>query len=279
MIGLKLWSISLSYIPAARRLFDDTVYDFLELLPVPGSLDKIPDWQSLGIPLGLHAPHSYFEFILSRRELREKNHGIVREMQQWVEAVKPLYVIFHPGLGGTAGETIEQIGQFREEFPCVFTNALIENKPKYGIGGQECRGSSPDEIARIMRETGLGFCLDFSHAVCYAAAENLKSPDVIDEFMALKPALFHIADGHLASFEDEHLNLGHGEYDLDAQIARIPQNARVVIETKKKSKTELDDFAEDVRFLEGSRSRDSQAASKGDETIRKAPYRGAEDSD
>ena len=46
-----------------------------------------------------------------------------------------------------------------------------------------------------------------------------------------------------------HLNLGMGNFELSTIISKIPLNACVSIETDKKSKSNLDDFEEDIAYF------------------------------
>jgi hypothetical protein len=44
-IGLKLWSTNENYIEEAKRLFDNGIYQYIELYVIPNSFEKIDLWK------------------------------------------------------------------------------------------------------------------------------------------------------------------------------------------------------------------------------------------
>lgn len=72
---------------------------------------------------------------------------------------------------------------------------------------------------------------------------------MLDEFIMLNPAMFHLSDGKMGSKKDMHLNYGAGDFDLDYIIRRLPDDARISIETGKSSINNLDDFIKDIEFI------------------------------
>ena len=69
--------------------------------------------------------------------------------------------------------------------------------------------------------------------------------------VSLKPSMFHLSDvGDMSSPYDAHPHLGTGELDI-SRLKRdfLPLNAVVSIETNKDSKENLDDFANDIKWL------------------------------
>ena len=49
--GLKLWSINKNYIDTAKKLYDENIYDYIELYAIPSSFDEYAHiWKSLNIP-------------------------------------------------------------------------------------------------------------------------------------------------------------------------------------------------------------------------------------
>ena len=115
--------------------------------------------------------------------------------------------------------------------------------------GEKCLGSAPYEIESICKNTGFGFCLDFGHAACAAASQNLEWANYIDQFLKLNPDSFHLSDGHVTSVIDEHLHLGKGNYNIPWFISKIGKNQPVAIETEKNSKDSLNDFLEDIIYI------------------------------
>lgn len=251
-IGLKLWSTNDFYIKPAMELYNQKVFDYIELYVVPGSAAQyLNEWRKLALPFILHAPHAGAGFNFSLESCSLENNRLIKEVNVFKEALNPKKIIFHPGVNGSLEETIRQIKFFKEEFPDFFKLVVIENKPKIGVNGESCMGSSPSEIRAILDETKLGFCFDMGHAICYAAWKRVEYENVVDEFIGFKPTMYHISDGDFHSHVDMHLNFRKGNFDLKKLIPKIPQHACVSIETDKPSKLDLNSFKEDVSYFRG----------------------------
>ena len=249
-IGLKLWSTNDFYINHAVKLFEKKVFDYIELFTEPNSFNSHAFyWKDIGIPFILHAPHSMQGLNLSLPEQQSKNKLYCEEIQLYFDLLKPDYIIFHPGILGTAHETIRQINLLKIDFPELFNKTLIENKPEFGLHQEKCIGASVEELSGIIQQTQLKFCFDLGHAICYAAANGLAYQNVINKFLKLQPTLFHLSDGLTSSFLDSHMHLGKGDFNLKWLLGIIPQHASVTIETIKNSKANLNDFEEDVSVL------------------------------
>jgi deoxyribonuclease IV len=251
-IGLKLWSTNDYYLPAVQELLSKQIFDYIELFVVPGSFSKcISIWKDVSVPYILHAPHSLQGLNLSLQTSQDLNERHCEEVRQYTKSLRPQNVIFHPGMQGTVDETIRQINLLKKDFPDVFKIALIENKPKIGLNNENCVGSSPSEIDRIMKGTNIGFCLDFGHASCYAASAKIDYYEVLGNFRAFSPMVFHLSDGRANSIYDGHLHFGSGNYDLRKILSFLPKeiDPYITLETEKSSKVTLDDFVEDASFV------------------------------
>ena len=67
-IGLKLWSINTDYyLKEAERLFNDNLYDYIELYVVPDTLDTLEQWHRLNIPFIIHKPILHMDLIWQKR--------------------------------------------------------------------------------------------------------------------------------------------------------------------------------------------------------------------
>ena len=85
-----------------------------------------------------------------------------------------------------------------------------------------------------MNESGCGFCLDFSHAVCAALTLNKNIETQLKEFFALNPKVYHICDGDINKPEDMHLHFGTGNYPLKHFLTDFTdKNAYITMETGK----------------------------------------------
>ena len=248
--GLKLWSANTgSYLRAARSLYDEGVFDYVELYVVPGTLDTLEQWRAFKAPFAIHNAHSAHGFNLANPGMRSTNRKIYEQSRKFADALDARFIIFHGGLDGRAEETAEQLSDFKEP------RALIENKPAVAlpnnISGAFCRGATKEELSMIIKAANCGFCLDFGHAVCAAAHLKADPYLYIKGLAGLEPSMFHLSDvKDMDSPYDAHPHLGSGKLDL-LRIKRefLPSGAMVSIETQKDSKDNLDDFASDVKWM------------------------------
>ncbi len=247
-IGLKLWSTNLHYLAEVWDLFSRKVFDYIELFIVPGSVKTILDWQELGIPFVLHAPHSAAGLNPADPSQRDRNLELVRQVDDFFKALSPAWVIFHPGVDGALQESILQFRSFGDRCPLMYKKAVIENKPSCGLNDERCLGDSPVEVLKLCQGTGLGFCFDMVHAICHAQAAHLEWKKVAKDFLLLAPVIFHVCDGYYTE-KDAHKHLGDGELDLSSIIAMLPPDCLVTIETPKDSSSDLKDFAIDVEVF------------------------------
>ncbi len=243
--GLKLWSINKNYVKEAAKLFKSSVYQFIELYAVPGSFDGyISDWQSLDIPFVIHASHYPEGMNLAKRKDKIKNINLMDEARKFADALRSNIIIVHPGTDGTKEEIVSQLSEIKDR------RIIIENKPYDSLyKGLTSNGNSPEEIKYIMDKTKAGFCLDMGHAVCSANSHKIAPITYLEEFIALKPVMYHISDGDFKAKMDSHQHFGTGNFPINELIKLIPSGSRVTIETVKDSKDNLTDFIADVDYL------------------------------
>lgn len=249
-IGLKLWSTNVgAYREEAVRLFNEGVFDYLELFVVPDSLGTLADWKSLKMPFVIHNAHSAQGFNLADADCRERNHEIYLQTKAFADALNAEHIIFHGGVDGSIEETVRQLKSFDE------SRALLENKPCVPLpndfGVKSCRGATEEEIGFVIAETGCGFCLDVGHAVCAAAAQGVEPYGYLKRLTRFRPAMFHLSDvADMESVHDAHPHLGTGRLDIRRVVAEVfPPSAKISVETEKLDSGRLDDFKEDVRYL------------------------------
>lgn len=243
-IGLKLWSTNKHYVADAVKLFDQGVYDYIELFAVSGSYDEfIGLWKSLNIPFVVHAAHFYQGMCLSRPEFFTKNMQLATEALKFADDLKAPWVIFHSGVGGEINETARQLQVINDK------RLLIENKPKIGLGGESCNGYSPEEMSFLQQEAGVGFCLDIGHAICAANALKVEPINYLREMIALGPKLFHMTDGDKTGYFDQHLHFGEGSYEFNKIFDLLPTSMDVSIECVHDFTDSLQDFSNDALFL------------------------------
>lgn len=243
--GLKLWSTNKNYIQEAERLYSEGVYQYIELYAEPGSYkENINLWQELKIPYVIHAPHFLGGVNLAKREQAEKNVRLLAEAQKFAAVLKVDKIIVHPGVDGDINETARQLKAIND------SRILIENKPYHALDdGLICNGTSPEEIRLVMKEAGVGFCLDIGHAICSAKAHGVNYIEYLKEFISLEPQMYHLADGDTNNFTDDHRHIGKGNFDLEIILSLLPCDAMVTIETRKDLEGKLNDFVRDIEAI------------------------------
>jgi deoxyribonuclease IV len=261
-LGLKLWSINRNYLHAAVKLHEEGVCDFIELSYIPGTTEQCARlWMSLEIPYVIHAPHTYLGLNISKKESRKDNFFLAKKTLQFADKLSAKQIIFHPGIDGDIEEAIYQINEIDD------SRIIIENKPyfsNFSVGDDRvCNGYSPEEIKLIMNETGVGFCLDASHAIYAANAQKIDSFGYLKKFNELNPKMYHITNGDRDGTFDGHANFHRGNFDIKAILNIFDTTKKVTIETVKNFESSLDDFRRDVLFLHdliGQKTCNSQAA-------------------
>ncbi|GBR76885.1 hypothetical protein NO2_1365 [Candidatus Termititenax persephonae] len=246
-IGLKLWNINIDYyLPEARKLYSQGIFDYIELYIVPGHLAELSLWKGLEIPFDIHAPHSRHGMNLAKKKLRETNLQLYAETKTYADELNARHIVFHGGAGGDYKETAKQLENISDP------RALIENKPIEPlpfIKEDFYVGSVIEEIGFIKNFAKCGFCLDIGHAFCAANYLGFEPYQYVEQFMRLSPQIMHLSDLKTNGTQDEHLNFGQGDLDLKRLLNILPANMDITIETEKKSKENLTDFVADVRFL------------------------------
>src|SRR3989339_2001938 len=116
-LGLKLWSTNKNYIEEAKRLYNEKVFDYIELFAVPNSYDKfICLWKELDIPYIIHAPHYSVGMNLAKKECFKKNLEHAKETFKFANDLNAKFIIFHPGIDGDVKETVIQLNKIKEIF-------------------------------------------------------------------------------------------------------------------------------------------------------------------
>lgn len=249
-IGLKLWSINTdAYLSEAVRLYEQGVYEYIELFIVPDTLDYLCKWKQLKIPFIVHNAHSATGFNAAKKEMAERNRQIYEQTKKFADELDAKYIIFHGGVDGDICETARQLALF------AAPRALIENKPYLPIAGKVdgkyCRGATIDEIKYVMAEAKCGLCLDIGHAVCAANYQKIEPYSYIQQLNLLKPKMYHLSDvTDMTGVYDAHPHLGTGHLDIRRLKQEIfPSDAVISIETVKDSKENLNDFERDALWL------------------------------
>lgn len=245
-LGLKLWSNNTDeYLQEAQKLYEEKIYDYIELYIVPNTLETIKKWKTLDIPFTLHAPHAMHGVNLAQKEFEEINIEIFKQVETYREELNAKYIVLHSGIEGDIDETIRQLKIIKP------ISMVVENKPYIAPlkDGRICRGATIEEISKVVGAISCGFCLDIGHAICTANSFKVEPYGFIAEFNKLNPTCYHLSDNFVDSELDKHLHFGAGNYDLKKIFDIIDENKNIAIETNKNSKENLNDFIEDVQWL------------------------------
>lgn len=243
-VGLKLWSTNKHYIDEAVRLFEQGIYNYIELYCVPGSFQETHKlWQVLQIPFVIHAPHFRGGLNFAKKNQYEQNMNRAEEAFFFADALKSSDVIFHPGIDGDIHETVRQISMIHDK------RMIIENKPYFALDdGLICNGYSPEEIKYVMDNTGVRFCLDIGHAICAANALQKEPISFVQQYLRLNPVMYHLTDGDINGITDIHFQYGKGTFPLQTLVSLLPYDAMITNEAEKQPDS-LESFKKDIMYL------------------------------
>ena len=232
-IGLKLWSTNTEVLSQAEELIRKGIFQFLELTPVPNT--SIEPFLEIKVPYVIHGSIDKFGFNLADKNKQDINFKRIVECIEWVNALKAKYCVIHPGYG-----LIDDALDFLKLFDD--SRFLIENMPMIGLGDENMIGFSPEQIKKLIGEK-FGFCLDLNHAIKASIKMRVDHRLFIEDFLKLTPKLFHISDGKLSGYKDEHLAIGEGDYDFRFLLHCIQKNefSMTTLETPRKNLYSLDE--------------------------------------
>lgn len=245
-LGLKLWSTNSDYyLEQAKKLYVQGIFDYIELYIVPDTLPTLSKWKTLDIPFTLHATHFIHGVNLADFSKEKYNIEVFKQIEEFSNELNASYVVVHSGIEGNINETIRQLKIINP------AKMLIENKPYIAPKAPDkiCRGATIEEISKVIKEIGCGFCLDVGHAMCTANSLKLEPYSFVTEFNKLNPTCYHLSDNFIDSEMDGHMHFGQGNYDFKKIFDIIDLSKNMAIETKKDNKENLDDFVKDVKWL------------------------------
>ena len=214
-------------------------FHYIELTPIPKT--EISPFLKCDVPHIIHIPTEKHGSNIAERRKKSFNMKIIDECIEWADKLDATYLVLHPGFGliDDAIEFLDGIGDKR---------ILIENMPKVGLNDQSMIGYAPEQIVTLARDK-FGFCLDFGHAIKAAVSLNRQYKGLVEEFLKLNPRMFHISDGKLNNKKDEHLNIGHGDYDFKFLMNCVKKSGKEYL-TLETQRTKLNSFDEDIENLE-----------------------------
>ena len=239
--GLKLWSINSDMLKEAKELIKNDIFHYIELMPIPGT--EVTPFLDVDLPYVIHITTERHGVIIADKKKEEFNRSIINNCIEWADKLNAKYIILHPGFGliDNAIEFLETIEDRR---------IVIENMPKVGLNGESMIGYTPEQIENL-RGDKFGLCLDLNHAI--KAAVSLKRPykEFIEQFIELKPKLFHISDGKMNNEKDKHLNIGEGDYDFEFLMTCVKEakSKYVTLETPRLNQETLEADIKNINAL------------------------------
>ena len=236
--GLKLWSNQEDLLKAAIDLIKNKVFDYIELSVVPNTNIDSFKYDLLYV---IHTPHEKFGVNIGDPEKKEYNLDMINECIDWADKLNARNIILHSEYGSmnAAKRLLEEVDDKR---------ILIENMPKVGLNDEKMIGYTPEQIKKLI-DNKFGLCLDLNHAIKAAVSLGRPYKEFIEEFLKLKPKMFHISDGKLDNEKDEHLNISEGDYDFEFLMSCIKE-AKSKYVTLETPRTKLNSFNDDLKNLE-----------------------------
>ncbi|OIQ04882.1 MAG: hypothetical protein COV98_01600 [Candidatus Altarchaeum sp. CG12_big_fil_rev_8_21_14_0_65_33_22] len=238
--GLKLWSKNKDLIGEACKLINENFFHYVELFYVPGT--EIKPFLDHNIPYIIHNSTERFGVNIGDKTKKEFNLKIINTCINWANKLNAKYIIQHADYGSfeDAKNLLKEVHDER---------IVIENMPNAGINGEKMIGYEPEQLKELMDIGDFGFCLDFGHAAKAAVSMGKNYRGHINEFLKLKPDMFHISDCDLKNGIDEHLNIGEGDIDFKflKECILSENSENVTLETPRKNLNSLD---EDLKNLE-----------------------------
>ena len=253
-LGLKVWSINENYAKIVEDVYNQEQFDFIELYALPDTYNEtINYWTPLkkNITFKIHAPHFMHGVNFSNKDNYNNNFKLIKDSFKFADSLDTDTIIFHPGIAGDYKESAIQMSQIND------SRAFVENKPyklettKTSLLKETDKsvGAKFSELAYILENTSLKFCLDIGHSVATSNALNLDVYEELNRFNSLNPQHYHLSDGDIKSDIDLHYNIGEGNYDYNKLFEIINDNIPITIESNKNSNENLDDFIDDLRKL------------------------------
>ena len=251
--GFKLFSTNLQTAPSLVEECADFVADkqdmFIELMVVPTSAKEdfhVMKQKLKDIEVRIHAPHKALGFDTGSKEFEEQNKKLFALTQYAADIFDAKSIVVHAGCGHGKQYMDETVRQF------IMLNdkrIVVENL-HHSINGVARHGNTAEEISYIMRETGCGFCFDFSHAICAALSLNIDIETQLKSFYDLNPTVYHICDGDINKAEDAHMHCGTGNYNLQHFVNNYTaDDAYITIETGKGVLQHNNLWVKDYRYL------------------------------
>ena len=212
------------------KTYDDPLFiksveksaDFLEIMAIEGK--DYTFLKEFSKPIVIHAQHEVFGLNTADPSKRAKNLSSISYAIKMADMFKSKKVVLHPGRvdeeNCSEEEAISFIKSINDE------RILLENIcfPKSSL----CL--TPENMAKVLKETGKGFCLDINHAIVAALSLNKDPYEFLEEFSKLNPQLYHLGGQDINENDKTHLSFKNSNLDLNKIFKIIPKNAEITLE-------------------------------------------------
>ena len=215
--------------------------DFFEVQAIRGKDYSFLQKFAGKIPMVIHAEHQGFGVNAADSTLEKVNLESINFAIKVADLAKADYIVFHPGIINNKNCSIDNSIKFLKKIKdkrIILENLPMHTKEIISIG------SKPEEMKKLMRETGFGFCFDINHSIEAAIFYNLDIKYLILEFEKLNPKHYHLG-GQKIKEKKTHLSLSESDFDLLSYLKLLNKNAEITLETT----TDVNDVEEDLKSV------------------------------
>lgn len=198
--------------------------------------------KELGIRLSIHAPY-YVNLNSSEKIKREASKKRILDCCDIGELLGAEIVVFHPGYYSKDRE--ESYNNIRDEILEIM-GEIKKKEWKIEIGA-ETMGKvnvfgSVEEISRLVKETGCGFCIDFAHIL---ARDKVVDYDKVKELFPAKKWHVHFS-GIIYGEKGEKHHKTTEKNEWSKLLENLPEDRDIVIINE--SPTMIEDCVEGLKL-------------------------------
>lgn len=212
-VGIKLWSSNpVKYVDEAGFA------DFIEVLPI--NISSISKFQRRERKYVIHVPHEIFGF--SPLVSIQKSRKLLNLAITAARKLKAELLIMHGGFAKcnpdekTTVEGLKKIAKLAKTVS--YGRLVIENsfpKGRFHLDqGKHYICYSYEQLNQVIKESGIGFCLDFEHAAITAHQLGLNFKDHVAQLMTLGPEYFQLSGVRLDT-NSHHTTIFNSDIDIE----------------------------------------------------------------
>jgi len=200
--------------------------------------------RELGISLSIHAPY-YINLNSGKKETIESSKKRIIDCCEIGEILGATRVVFHPGYYGKDREASYEV--IKENIKDMLEE-IEKNKWKIKIAA-ETMGKvnvfgSAEEVARLVRETGCSFCIDFAHLL---ARDKLVDYEHIKKLFPQKEWHCHFS-GIIYGEKGEKHHRTTSDSEWKELLENLPRDRDIAVVNE--SPTMVEDCAEGLKIAQ-----------------------------